>query len=90
MQQVREVVGQFREVAVADVAGDSRDADRVEALARLRVAKPCNTPYLVVAREVLRQRERDLSRRPGEQDLLAREHVVQDATDAKSSNPLGA
>ena len=74
VQHVGEVVGQLGEVAVADVAHERGHADRVDLLACRGIAEACDPPHLVVGREVLRERERDLPGRAGDQDLLARQH----------------
>ena len=81
VQHVGEVVGQVAEVAVAEVAHERGHADGVDLLARRRVAEARDPPHLVVGREVLGERERDLPRRAGDEDLLARQHAAQGATD---------
>ena len=74
VQHVGEVVGQLGEVAVTDIAHERGHADRVDLRAGGGIAEAGDPPHFVVGREVLRERERDLPGRAGDEDLLAREH----------------
>src|SRR5207247_1920252 len=76
VHDVGEVVGHAGEVATTQVARHGGDPQRVDPLAIGRIGEARDAPDLVVAREGAGQRERDLPGRPGDEDLLARQHAV--------------
>jgi hypothetical protein len=70
VEHVGEIVGERGEVACAHVERNRRDA-RVDQPARVRrIPEAGGAPYLVVGRQGPRDREGDLARRAGDQNLL--------------------
>ena len=74
VHDVREVVGHAGEVSRRDVADDGRDPELVDPLTAPLLGEPGDAPHLVVGGQVPGERERDLPGRPGDEDLLARQH----------------
>jgi hypothetical protein len=74
VQHVIEALGEIGPVGVAEV-DDARGASRgFDLVACVGIAEACDAPHLVVARELLHEREGDLARGPRHQKTFACEH----------------
>ena len=76
VQHVGEVVGEAVEVAVTEVDDAGGHADRVDLVAGPGNAEARDAPHVVVRREVLGERGRDLAGRAGDEDLLVGQHCA--------------
>lgn len=74
MHDVREIVRYTVELTVAEIAGDRDDSHVDHPLPVVGTAVPRQSPHLVLGRECLRDRERDLTGHAGHQDLLTAQH----------------
>jgi hypothetical protein len=74
VDHVGEVVGHAGEVSPFQITDSGRDAQCGNSITALGIREAGDAPHVVVGREVPGERERDLPRGSGDEDLLARQH----------------